>query len=63
MNLLADAIQRAGSTDRPAIMKALKETQEFKGITGPISFTEQNTLARSNFVVLVAKGGKWALYK
>jgi branched-chain amino acid transport system substrate-binding protein len=63
MNLLADAITRAGSTDRPAIIKALKETKEFKGITGPITFTEQNTLARSNFVVLVAKAGKWALYK
>ena len=63
MNLLADAIQRAGSTDRAAIVQALKATKDFKGIAGPISFTEQNTLARSNFVVLVAKGGNWALYK
>ncbi len=63
MKLMADAITRAGSTDRAAIVKALKETKDFKGITGAISFTDKNTLAKSNFVVLVAKGGKWTLNK
>jgi branched-chain amino acid transport system substrate-binding protein len=61
MNLLADAIKRAGSTDKAAIIKALAETKDFKGIAGPVSFTEQNTLARSNFVILVAKDGEWIL--
>ncbi len=63
MNLLADAITRAGAADKAAIAKALKETKEFKGIAGPISFKPDNTLARSNFVVLIAKGTNWALYK
>jgi len=63
MNLLADAIKRAGTVDKAAILKALKETKEFKGIAGPISFKPDNTLARSNFVVLIAKGTNWALYK
>ncbi len=63
MKLMADAIKRAGSTDKAAIIKALSETKDFTGIAGPISFTAQNTLARSNFVILVAKGGKWALNK
>jgi branched-chain amino acid transport system substrate-binding protein len=63
MQLMADAIKRAGSTDKAAIVKALKETKAFNGITGAISFTDKNTLAKSNFVVLVAKGGKWALLK
>jgi branched-chain amino acid transport system substrate-binding protein len=63
MKLLIDAITRAGSTDKAAIVKALKETQGFNGITGAVSFTDQNTLAKSNFVTLVAKGGKWALNK
>lgn len=63
MNLLADAIKRAGSAERAAIIEALKATDGFQGIAGPISFTDQNTLARSNFVVLVAKGASWALYK
>jgi branched-chain amino acid transport system substrate-binding protein len=63
MNLLADAIIRAGAADKAAIAKALKETKEFKGIAGPISFKPDNTLAGSNFVVLIAKGNNWALNK
>ncbi|MEO8716266.1 MAG: branched-chain amino acid ABC transporter substrate-binding protein [Acetobacteraceae bacterium] len=63
MNLLADAVKRAGSTDKPKIIAALKATKDFQGISGPISFTPQDTLARSNFVILVGKGKQWALYK
>jgi len=36
--LLADAIQRAGSTDRSVIRQALAATRDFKGVTGTISF-------------------------
>ncbi len=63
MNLLADAIKRAGSADKAAIVKALKATKDFNGIAGPIVFTPENKLARSNFVVLVAKGANWELNK
>jgi branched-chain amino acid transport system substrate-binding protein len=63
MNLLADAMKRAGSADKAAIVKALKETKDFNGIAGPITFTAENKLARSNFVVLVAKGPNWVLNK
>jgi branched-chain amino acid transport system substrate-binding protein len=63
MNLLANAIMEAGGTDRKAIMVALAATKDFQGIAGPISFTPENTLARSNFVILVAKGPKWELYR
>ena len=61
MKLMADAINRAGSTDKNAIIKALGETTSFTGIAGPVSFTDKNTLARSNFVTLIAKDGKWVL--
>ena len=30
-------------------------------ISGPISFTPEKTLARSNFVVLEGNGGAWTL--
>ncbi len=63
MKLMADAITRAGSTDKAAIIKALKETKDFNGITGAVTFTDKNTLANSNFVVLVAEDGKWTLMK
>jgi branched-chain amino acid transport system substrate-binding protein len=60
MLLLADAIKRAGSVDKKAVAAALKTT-EFKGISGPVKFTDKNLLAHSNFVVLVVKGGKFHL--
>ncbi len=63
MNLLADAITRAGSTDKAKIIAALKATKDFQGISGPINFTAQDTLARSNFVILEGKGKQWVLYK
>lgn len=63
MKLMADAINRAGSTDQAAIIKALSDTDNFNGIAGDVSFTDKNTLAKSNFVVLIAKGGKWGLSK
>lgn len=63
MNLLADAIKRAGATDKKTVAAALKTTKEFKGISGPVSFTDKNLLARSNFVVLVVKDKKFNLAK
>jgi branched-chain amino acid transport system substrate-binding protein len=58
--LLAWAIDKAGSTDAKAVVAALK-TANYDGLAGPITFTEQNTLARSNFIVLEDKGNKWVL--
>jgi branched-chain amino acid transport system substrate-binding protein len=63
MGLLANAIKRAGSTDKAKIVAALKTTKNYEGISGPVNFTPKNTLNRSNFVILMAKGGKWTLYK
>lgn len=59
--LLVDAIERAGSFDGEAIKEALAATDDFEGLTGPVGFTPQNTLNRSNFVILVAQDGRWAL--
>ncbi|HSW36407.1 MAG TPA: branched-chain amino acid ABC transporter substrate-binding protein [Candidatus Limnocylindrales bacterium] len=61
MHLLADAITRAGSFDGAAIRDALAATDGFEGISGEVMFTEENTLGRSNFVLLVAQGGSWVL--
>jgi branched-chain amino acid transport system substrate-binding protein len=35
--VLADAIRRAGSTHRPAVIRALNETANYQGLTGAIS--------------------------
>jgi branched-chain amino acid transport system substrate-binding protein len=63
MMLFADAVKRAGSFDKAAVAKALKETKDYQGIAGPVSFTDKLTLARSNFVVLEVKDQKWQLHK
>jgi branched-chain amino acid transport system substrate-binding protein len=62
VRLMADAIARAGSTDKQKIIEALKAS-DFKGLAGEIKFSSKNTLDHSNFSVLVAEGGKWVLAK
>ncbi len=63
IDLLADAMKRAGSADKAKVVAALQATKAFPGISGPVTFTPKNTLNRSNFVVLIGKGGKWTLFK
>jgi branched-chain amino acid transport system substrate-binding protein len=59
MQLLVWAMQKAGTTDAAAVEKALASADGKQWLTGPIAFTKQNTLARSNFVVLEGKNGAW----
>jgi branched-chain amino acid transport system substrate-binding protein len=61
MRLLAWAIEKAGSIDHEAVIKALASSDGQEWLAGPISFTDKNTLARSNFVVLEGKNGAWTL--
>lgn len=63
VNLLADALKRANSTDHDALKKAIKETKDFKALGQTISFNAQNTLDTSNFAVLKVAGGKFTLAK
>lgn len=59
-SLVADAIARAGSTDYDAVIEALKSSK-LEGLAGHIEFTDQNTLAGSNFATLVLEDGQWRL--
>ena len=61
--LLADALKRAGSADRKKLVAALKGTKAFPGLSGPVTFTADNLLATSNFVVLQVTNAKWAMTK
>jgi branched-chain amino acid transport system substrate-binding protein len=62
MNLLADAIGKAGGTDSAKLIAAL-QAEDYKGIAGEVSFRDDHTLAHSNFVVVEGKGGAWTLAK
>ncbi len=61
MNLLADAIGKAGGTDSAKLMAALQAEDYKDGIAGEITFKPDHTLGRSNFVVVEVKGGAWTL--
>lgn len=54
--LLADAIQRAGSTDRGAIRQALAATRDFHGVTGTISFQENGDTDKSAVIMKIVPG-------
>ena len=55
--VLADAIQRAGSTDGRRLRDAIAATKDFPGVTGKITIDDERN-ARKSIVVLKIDGGK-----
>ena len=55
--LLADAMRRAGSTDREKVRDALAATRNFTGVTGRLSFAGGRDPVRSA-VIMAISGGK-----
>ena len=61
LKIIAAAIDRAGSTDGPAVRQALLQTK-FDGVMGPFSFTPaRDPAATEGVVVLVMQGGVFAI--
>jgi branched-chain amino acid transport system substrate-binding protein len=54
--VLADAIRRAGSTDRAAIRDAIAATKNFEAVTGTITINEKRD-ASKNAVIITVKNG------
>jgi branched-chain amino acid transport system substrate-binding protein len=61
INLMVDAIKRAGSTDSAAVKAALEATKDFKGITGSITFSAGSHVPQKGVTVIAVKGGKFTL--
>lgn len=61
MMLLADAIERAGSTEREAIRTALAETTDFPGLTGSITFTPSGDAVKG-YRMLTIRDGEFVIY-
>ncbi len=55
---MADAIGRAEEVSRSAVRDALAATDNFMGITGPITFTEDGDVHRK-YRVMAIQDGKW----
>ena len=58
VKLLADALQRAGTTESGKVRDALASTKDFKGVTGTISLDAQRNPTKSA-VILVVKDGRF----
>jgi|AntDeeMinimDraft_5_1070356.scaffolds.fasta_scaffold00069_12 branched-chain amino acid transport system substrate-binding protein len=63
MKLLAWAFEKAGTTEHGAVIDALSSADGEEWLAGPIKFADNNTLARSNFIVLEGKNGEWTRYE
>jgi branched-chain amino acid transport system substrate-binding protein len=61
VNLLVDAIKRAGSTDSAAVKSAIESTKDFPGITGAITFSADSHVPQKGVTVIAVKGGKFTL--
>ena len=53
--ILKAAIEKAGSTDKEAVAKAIKEL-EFEGITGHLTFDEKNNPIKSITIIKIVNG-------
>lgn len=61
MNLLADAIQSAGTTDASPLVKAFYSIRSFHGVTGEISYTRPCRLPVKPVSIIGIKDGAYAV--
>jgi branched-chain amino acid transport system substrate-binding protein len=54
--ILADGMQRAGSTDGEKVRDAIATTKDFPGVTGQISINEERNAVKSAVIVKVENG-------
>lgn len=63
VNLLADAIQRAGSTDPKAIRDALAETKDFPAVSGTITYPPGKRIPQKAVTIIKVVDQKYTLAK
>ncbi|MFI0452725.1 branched-chain amino acid ABC transporter substrate-binding protein [Actinomadura sp. 6N118] len=61
VRVAAEAIKNAGGSDGDKITSALEAINGLRLFSGPLKFTPQHTISNGGFVILVVKGGKFAL--
>ncbi|MCP4308640.1 MAG: ABC transporter substrate-binding protein, partial [bacterium] len=61
VNLLADAIRRAGSTDPGDVQAALAATTDFEGVVGKIAYAPGNRVPKKPVAVIAVDNGKESL--
>jgi len=63
MMQIADAIQRAGSAEPPAIRDALATTKDFKGVTGVIGYEPGKRVPNKSVTIIRVQDGKYSFTK
>lgn len=63
MNMLADAIERAGSAEPDAIRDALAETQGFEAVTGTITYEEGERKPTKSVTIIQVQDGEYSFVK
>jgi len=59
VGLIADAIERAGTTEGKALQKALAETKNYQGVTGQIAYTRPSRVPVKPIAIIGVQGGKF----
>ena len=62
MMILAQAMQRAGTTDPVKVKQELAKT-DYNGVTSRIRFDAQGDLTQGSITVYRAKAGQWQVLK
>jgi branched-chain amino acid transport system substrate-binding protein len=55
--MLADALKRAGSTDKAAVRDALEQTKGFQGVSGTFDVDAKHNAVKKLVVIALGKGG------
>ena len=63
VNIIVNAIIKAGSTDRKSLRKAISETRNFIGITGKITFDKQGDPVNKSGVIMKYEKGEIVFVK
>ncbi len=62
VNVVLDAIRRAGMADRAAIIKSLTATKGYQGATGTINFDKKGDRLSVLYITYIIKNGKFVVY-
>ena len=58
-NVVIEAIRRAGSADREAVLREVRRTKDFEGILGPVNFDERGDAIGKSVGIFKVSGGKF----
>lgn len=62
VNLVIDAMKRAKSADRAAIVKTIMATKGYRGATGSITFDKKGDRTSVLYITYIIRGGKFVPY-